>query len=309
MSKLLVVFGATGNQGGSVINSVLDDATLRQEYKIRAVTRDASTAAAQHLLQKDIEVVTGNADDTPSVEKALQGAHTVYFLTATIYDSMLQEREISQGRRIADAAVAVGAKYLIFSTLPSIKENSGGRYNKGGHFDCKTQVEKYIRTLPVKSAFFAPGSFMQNFATNLRPNATDDGTYVLATVASPATKLPLIDITETGKYVSAILANPDAFQGKTLCAATGLYTMEEIVGIISRSTGKTVAYRQLPEDAFRKFLPPAMGDYIVHMLLYIQDFGYYGKNTEELVAWAASQARGKLHSLEDYLAENPLELN
>lgn len=309
MSKLLVVFGATGNQGGSVINSVINDATLRDEYKIRAVTRDTSTPAAQHLQQKPVEVVKGDADNTSSVEKALQGAHTVFFLTTTIYDDKLEERELSQGRRIADAAVKVGAKYLIFSTLPSINDNSGGKYNKGGHFDCKTKVEEYIRTLPIKSAFFAPGSFMQNFATNMRPNGTGDGTYVLATVASPATKLPLIDITDTGKYVSAILADPDAFEGQVLCAATRLYTMEEIVGIISESTGKTVAYRQLPEDVFRKFLPPSMGDYLVHMLLYIQDFGYYGEGTEEKVAWAAGKARGKLHSLEDYLAENPLDLN
>ncbi|KHN96774.1 NmrA family transcriptional regulator [Metarhizium album ARSEF 1941] len=309
MSKVLVVFGATGNQGGSVVDSVLGDAALSQEYKIRAVTRDTSTPAALHLQQKKVEVVTGNADDTPSVEKAVQGAHTVFFLTTTTYDDKLEEREVSQGKRIADAAVAAGAKYLIFSTLPSISENSGGRYNKGGHFDCKTQVEKYIRTLPVKSAFFAPGCFMQNLATNMRPNATDDGTYVLANVASPTTKLPLIDITDTGKYVSAILADPDAFEGKVLCAATRLYSIEEMVGIISKVTGKTVRHRQLPEDVFRQHMPPTMADYIVHMLLYIQDFGYYGKDTEELVAWTARQARGKLHSLEDYLAENPLELN
>lgn len=309
MSKHLVVFGATGNQGGSVINSVLNDSALRQEYTIRAVTRDTSTPSAQHLQQKGVEVVIGNADDTPSVQKALHGAHTVFFLTTTIYDDKLEERELAQGKRIADAAVSVGAKYLIFSTLPSINANSGGKYNKGGHFDVKSEIEKYIRTLPIKSAFFAPGSFMQNFATNMRPNSAGDGSYIFATVASPETKLPLIDITQTGKYVSAILANPDAFEGKVLCAATKLYTMDEIVQIISKSTGKIVVYRQLPEEVFRKFLPPAMADYFVHMLLYIQDFGYYGQKTAEDVAWTASQARGKLNSLEDFFAHNPLELD
>jgi uncharacterized protein YbjT (DUF2867 family) len=46
MSKLLVFFGATGNQGGSVVNFVLNDPTLSKEYKIRAVTRDPYKPAA-----------------------------------------------------------------------------------------------------------------------------------------------------------------------------------------------------------------------------------------------------------------------
>ncbi|WP_194162109.1 NmrA family NAD(P)-binding protein, partial [Moraxella catarrhalis] len=42
MSKLLTIFGATGNQGGSVIRAVLADSILLREFKLRAITRDAS---------------------------------------------------------------------------------------------------------------------------------------------------------------------------------------------------------------------------------------------------------------------------
>lgn len=38
MSNVLAVFGATGQQGGSVINYALNDPKLSQEYKIRAIT-------------------------------------------------------------------------------------------------------------------------------------------------------------------------------------------------------------------------------------------------------------------------------
>lgn len=58
MSKLLTVFGATGAQGGSVIRAVLADATLSKEFKIRAITRDASKPAAQALVGQGIEVKT-----------------------------------------------------------------------------------------------------------------------------------------------------------------------------------------------------------------------------------------------------------
>jgi uncharacterized protein YbjT (DUF2867 family) len=57
MSKILVVFGATGNQGGSVIRSVLADPKLSKEFKIRGVTRDPSKPAAQKLAEQGVEVV------------------------------------------------------------------------------------------------------------------------------------------------------------------------------------------------------------------------------------------------------------
>jgi uncharacterized protein YbjT (DUF2867 family) len=58
MSKILTVFGATGNQGGSVIKNVLASSTLSKTYKIRGITRDASKPAAVALKDKGVEVVT-----------------------------------------------------------------------------------------------------------------------------------------------------------------------------------------------------------------------------------------------------------
>lgn len=57
-SKILVVFGATGNQGGSVIKSVLGDPKTAKEFKIRGITRDASKANAQALVAKGVEMVS-----------------------------------------------------------------------------------------------------------------------------------------------------------------------------------------------------------------------------------------------------------
>jgi len=58
MSKILTVFGATGNQGGSVIKNILSHPQLSKTYKIRAVTRDVSKPAAITLKEKGAEVVT-----------------------------------------------------------------------------------------------------------------------------------------------------------------------------------------------------------------------------------------------------------
>ena len=308
MAKLLVVFGATGNQGGSVVQTVLSDPTLSNEYKIRAVTRDVTAPKAQALKSQNVEVVTADADNPASLLLALAGAHTVFSLTTTIYDEKLEQRELSQGKAVADAAVAAGAQYVIFSTLTHIGRVSGGKYTHGGHFDSKAEVEEYIRTLPIRSAFFAPGSFMQNFSSIMKPHPAGDGTYVLANVLAPDSAIPVIDIEETGKYVGAILARPDEFEGKVVAGATGLSTMQEIVDVMSKCSGKTVVYKELPEEVFRGFLPPNVVEYMVHMLLYIRDFGYYGPDTQELVEWSAANARGTLTTLEQYFAKHPLEL-
>jgi uncharacterized protein YbjT (DUF2867 family) len=58
MSKLLTVFGATGNQGGSVIKTVLADPELSAEFRIRGVTRNASKPAAKSLADQGIEIMT-----------------------------------------------------------------------------------------------------------------------------------------------------------------------------------------------------------------------------------------------------------
>lgn len=58
MSNILTVFGATGNQGGSVIKTILADPVLSQKWKIRGVTRDTSKPAAKELAASNVEMVS-----------------------------------------------------------------------------------------------------------------------------------------------------------------------------------------------------------------------------------------------------------
>ena len=47
--KILVVFGATGAQGGSVVKAILGDSRTRQQWTVRGVTRDVSKPSAKAL--------------------------------------------------------------------------------------------------------------------------------------------------------------------------------------------------------------------------------------------------------------------
>ena len=307
MSQLLVVFGATGQQGGSVIATVLKDTELSKRYKMRGVTRDVSKAGAQALQQRGVGMVEADVNDKESLKKALQGADTVFAITTTVYDDRMKEREVEQGKAIADAAVAAGVRYIIFSTLSHVGKGSRGKYTRCGHFDAKAEVEDYIRGLRMQSAFFAPGSFMQNFDHMQKPRLVGDGVWAIFNFIKPDSPLPLIDTAgDTGKYVGAILAAPDAYAGKTLSAATALHSFQDIAAAASNATGKKVEYRQVPLSVYHGFLPPASADAIVEMFQYIEEYGYYGPDTPALVASTAKQAHGKLTTLDEYLVKCPM---
>ena len=313
--KILAVFGATGVQGGSVVRYVLNDPQLSQEYKIRAVTRDIHSEKANHL-KGQVEVVKADATDRASLELALDGVHTIFAMTLPTHGLDAYEVEYNSAKRIADVAVEKDVEYLIFSTLPSVKELSGGKYNNVYPFDAKADAEKYIRGLSIKSAFYSPGCFMENLAEG-RPfwapvKASDSETWIIALHSSPKSVLPLIDAGgDTGKFIGAILAEPDKYEGETFCAAEALYTYEEVTAIMSKATGKTVVYKQIPFEDFKQSLsqaPPAMAALFIEAFSYGEEFGYYGPKTSDLVTWAAQNARGRLSTFEEHLAAHPLQL-
>ncbi|KAL4994228.1 hypothetical protein BDV10DRAFT_9164 [Aspergillus recurvatus] len=311
--KTIVVIGATGQQGGSVINAILSSPTLSSAYSVRATTRDPSKPEAQELLKKGIDIVAADLNDPSSLRRAFTGADVVFANSVTIYDGRALEHELEHGRAMADAAVASGVSCIIYSTLPHAGNISSGRLKHMGHFDGKAEVEAYIRTLPIRSAFVAPGCFMSNFhesmAPHPNPHSAKEGVYMLAMPVSPGTRLPLIDAYgDLGKWVAAILEDFDAYEGKILACATKLYTLTEAVEIMSQQSGKEVVYQQVPVDVWKGFLPPLMADHVAEMLQYFYEYGYYGEDTEAKVQWSAAQAKGRLTTLEEYIAKHPLQL-
>jgi uncharacterized protein YbjT (DUF2867 family) len=55
--KILTIFGATGNQGGSVVRAILSDPSTAAIFHVRAVTRDPSKAASVALAELGAEIV------------------------------------------------------------------------------------------------------------------------------------------------------------------------------------------------------------------------------------------------------------
>ncbi|OBT67398.1 hypothetical protein VE03_03099 [Pseudogymnoascus sp. 23342-1-I1] len=315
MSNILAILGATGQQGGSVVNFVLNDPELSQKYKIRAITRDVNSEKSKKLAEK-VEVVQGDVQDHASLKTSLAGVHTVFSVTTPSFGPNALEDEFNNGKAIADIAIESGAQYIIFSTLTAIKEISGGKYSNVFPFDAKAKIEQYIRGLPIKSAFYAGASFMENFQSQvfLAPQKAADGTWVLSRHVSPHSKFPLVDaVGDTGKFVGAILAETEKYEGKTFLGAAAIYTMEQVAAILSKATGQTIVYKQVSVEDFKQGivsfgLPPVVADIFADGFSFNEEYGYFGPGSEESVAWSIQNARGRPSTFEEYLEVHPFRL-
>lgn len=113
MPTILVV-GATGQQGGGVINALL--ASGSTDLKIRALTRNPASSAAQALSKRGIEPVKGNLLDRQSLAKALTGCDAAYLVTDFRGPEDI-DGELKQGRQFVDAAAEAGESALFLAPL------------------------------------------------------------------------------------------------------------------------------------------------------------------------------------------------
>ena len=120
---------------------------------------------------------------------------------------------------------------------------TSGQLRNVHHFDSKAEVETYIHGLDILGAFYMPGFFMQNFETMMKPLLNPATGQIEYTASFPASvSLPLIDITDTGKFLAPVLLEPKTHNQARLTAATGYYSGTEIVDTLHRITGRSVVY-------------------------------------------------------------------
>ncbi|RDK45951.1 NAD(P)-binding protein [Aspergillus phoenicis ATCC 13157] len=276
-TRTLVAFGATGQQGGSLVYYVRKDHSSL--YHIQAVTRDPSKQSAQNLKFNNVEALQADGHDTASLRRVMHGAYMAFAMTLPKFDSEdARVREIAQGRAIADAAFEKGI--------------SCGKYQRVDHFDAKAEVELYMYDLPIRSIFYSPGWFMQNFNRHLAPRQNADGTWSIVNIVTPQTSLPLINqFEEMGKFLAPVLVGPKKFAGQTLSSAERFYSYQGIVQSMSNVWGECGA---------------VFGERLVEMMLYFEEYGYYGPQGKQEVDRMAKIATGDLTTFDEYLARNPL---
>lgn len=76
-APLVVVCGATGIQGGSVIKALAES---DRPYRVRGLSRDISKSSARELMNQGVQMVEVSltVDNQPAVRTAFEGANIVF---------------------------------------------------------------------------------------------------------------------------------------------------------------------------------------------------------------------------------------
>ncbi|TVY14617.1 NmrA-like family domain-containing protein 1 [Lachnellula arida] len=247
--KLVVVVGATGGQGGSVINSLLADGS----YRLRGITRNPQSKNSQAFTAKGVEMITADLNDAESVIAAFKDANIVFAVTnyfetfATSGPEEAMKVEYAQGVNMAKAAR---------------KAISNGKHPVP-HCDAKTQVDTFIKkdeALLAKTTFLWTGLFAETMQhPMLVPNLLQSaGKYAWLQPVPASTLVSTIgDHTiNVGHFVHAIIKQPKlTLHGKYVFATTEITTMGKLLEHWSEVTGKETEYLQITLEEYNRLWP------------------------------------------------------
>lgn len=254
--RTVTVFGATGNQGGSVVRAVLADRD--SGFAVRAVTRRPDSDRAKELEQQGAEVVRADLDDEESLVAALDGAYGAYLVT-NFWEDMDAAHEKAQAAALARAASQAGVQHAIWSTLEDTREcipldddrmpTLQGSY-KVPHFDGKAEADRYFTDDGVPTTFLRSTFYWENLFGMFAPQRAEDGTFEL-NLPMGDSRLSGIAVDDIGKTALAILKRGTDFIPATVSIAGEHLPVAEMAAAMSESLGRPVRYRPLTPDAFR----------------------------------------------------------
>jgi uncharacterized protein YbjT (DUF2867 family) len=248
----VVVTGSTGKQGGAVARGLLE-----RGHKVRAVTRDPNSSQAKLLANAGASIVAASLEDTAAITKALEGATSLFAMTAPYGGT---DGEILQGVAAAAAAKAAGV-HLVFTSVGSADRQTGVP-----HFDSKYEVEKHIAKVGVRATILAPVAFMENLYFIKEQLAK--GIY--ASALSPTKALSQVAVADIGAVAVRVLEDANRFAGKRFDLAGDELTGNDAMAILSRVTGCSVSYYQVPLDVVRQ----RMGEDAVKMYEWFDRVGF-----------------------------------
>jgi uncharacterized protein YbjT (DUF2867 family) len=225
MPDSFVVCGATGNQGGAVVEALL----RRGRFKVRALVRNPRKAA--ELANRGVELVTGDLVNTESLVRAFSGAAGAFGITQPWlpdYRKADVENELAQGRSLVEAASRAQTNLVLSTVLLADHEPTGIP-----HVDSKIEIEKAAQRLGRRVIILGPGSFLDNIGQPWYPVRKGKVRgFVDADV-----KVPLVACRDIGEGAAELLENFAGHAGRRINLVDGLYSGLDICAALSRLRG------------------------------------------------------------------------
>lgn len=223
--------GGTGNQGGAVTASL-----IKNGFKIKVLTRNPGSPRAQNLQKQLAELVKGDLNDLNTYRDHLKDVEGI-FSVQTFENGI--DKEIKQGKDLADLAKEYGVKHFVYSSV------SGADLKTGiPHFDSKLKIENHIKQIGLSYTIIRPCSLYENFLLPQVKSRIEKGKLV-----SPVNRNKIqqfVSAMDIGKMCADVFLNPDKYSEKTITLAAEEMDMQQVANIFSLVLRREIKYQKLP---------------------------------------------------------------
>lgn len=237
--KIILVTGATGQQGGAAARRLLADG-----WRVRALVRDASAEAAQAIAGAGAELVKGDMGDRASLDAAAEGVHGVFSVQPAFGAPHNDGGEVRFGVNVADAALAAGARHLVYASVGGADRDTGI-----SHWNTKWEIEQHIRAIGLPHTILRPVMFMENHASG--PFGVFGETALIRMIPAHFT-VQLIAVTDIGAFAGLAFADPGAYLGKAIELAGDELTHPQLVAAIEQVVGRTLLTESITTEKLKE---------------------------------------------------------
>lgn len=237
-SKAILVTGATGKQGGSVVDALLErDA----DFTILAVTRNPESSSAQKLAAKSskIKLVQGDLKDVPSLFRVAKRAVTqpiwgVYSVQVSEGRGVTHDGEIAQGENLIDESLREGVKFFVYSSVDrGGDERSWANATSVPHFQSKYQIEHHLKDAAGDKmgwTVLRPVAFMDNLSPGFPAKV-----FLTAMESSlQGKRMQWVACRDIGYFAAEAFTSPEQWNGKAIGLAGDELTVDEVNGAFAK---------------------------------------------------------------------------
>ncbi|MFE9450139.1 NAD(P)H-binding protein [Streptomyces sp. NPDC006739] len=233
---MIIVTGANGQLGRQIVERLL---TRMPAHRVGVSVRDPQKAQA--LADRGVRVRQGSFTDAVGLAHAFEGASQVFIVSV---DEM-GEGCVKQHRTAIEAAVAAGARRILYTSQMGAGPTS--------HFQaCRDHAatEEALRACGVPFTSLRNG-FYASSAVRFLGHAAESGRLALP-ADGPVAWTAHADLADAA---AAILADEGRFDGPTPPLTGGhALTFDDIAGIATGTTGRSMTRTTVPDDEFREQL-------------------------------------------------------
>lgn len=227
----IAVFGATGRQGGAVVDALLD-----HQATVRALVRDPHSDRAQALAARGVELAAIRTDDPASLAAALTAVEAFSFMTPEANTLEEVETEIRVGTALVDAAVAARVPHVVFNSVFGADRERGVP-----NHDSKHAIEEHLRKSGLRAAMVRPAPFMEEMAPSLA-----HGEIVLRLPLPEDAALKMISVRDVGRVTAALLLGTAEAPGGAVEIVGDELTGPRIAAAFGAQAGLPARYEALP---------------------------------------------------------------